>query len=322
MNKLPIFSVLGRAIGFVAGNLLTIVRLSWFPLLLLFAASYFVEKYLMENISGLVSIGTPQDKVGALGDQAFNVLYITWGFLLIQLVITAMVAVALHRIILFGERKPGTLILFSFGKVETLYVLMFIFYIVVIFAVFSIIGFTAALIVGTGSDLAGHIFNIVPNPRDPRSLYIVIAVGLIIFIPIIWFVARTYVLPPAIVATRRFALGDALGLTKGNVWRVIALNVLAVLFLVALGYAIVKVLPYDMVPPQWHLDTYTTGLQPLGTETIRMMQLQQENWILYTAINYVAAILSGAFGVGLMSHSYRALESADGEPQAAREEAA
>lgn len=321
MNKLPIFSVLGRAVGFVFGELLTIVRLSWFPLLLLFAASYFWQKYFFAQLTQTASAISVLNIVNT-PTGAGTMLLATWLFSLFQIVITAMVAVALHRIVLFGERKPGTLVLFSFGRAELLYVLMFFFYFIVIGGIFFVIGFSAAAILGTGRDLAGQFFSWMPNPRDPRAGYMFLAFALVVAIPVVWFVCRTYVLPPAIVATRRFALGEVWNLTKGNVWRIIALNVLAILFLLVVAFAILKFLPADMVPPAWHLDFYTAGTQPIGTETIKIMELQQENWILYMALNYAAAILMGAFGVGLMSHSYKALKSGDDSPETARESTA
>ena len=84
---------------------------------------------------------------------AFSVASLTT--LLLEGLALSVVAVRVHRIILFNDRRPGEYFAFPFGKTEILYVLMgapaFAFFI----ALFAVLVFgTATLLAAAGSNEA------------------------------------------------------------------------------------------------------------------------------------------------------------------------
>src|SRR5690349_427336 len=98
-RKLPIFDTIGEAYLFVGREFATIIGVSWLPLAITAIATYFADEY-----------------VALLGAK------------ILAVALSAIVAVALHRLILFGDRAPRTWfgvpwLNLRFGKVEALFAL-------------------------------------------------------------------------------------------------------------------------------------------------------------------------------------------------------
>src|SRR6187431_90345 len=93
-RKFPVFETAAAAFLFAWYEFATIVRLSWFPLLVASLAGYFATQRAALIATWLLSIAT-------------------W----------AVIAASLHRVILFGDRQPGTWLNLRFGKVEALFAL-------------------------------------------------------------------------------------------------------------------------------------------------------------------------------------------------------
>ena len=113
MNKLPVFRTAGRAIGFTLWNSFTIFRLAWLPISLLLAAQIGLSLYIMRlegetlhTLPNPVTVGLILERV-----LAFNL-----AFVVLQMIAFAAVAVSIHRVILFGDRRPGQYFNFAFGK--------------------------------------------------------------------------------------------------------------------------------------------------------------------------------------------------------------
>lgn len=212
MRHLPVFAIIGRAIWFVIANLFTLFRLTWLPLALLIAAQHGLAHALV-----LASPGVP-----------FEVLKETSGFatvvftaMVLQGLALSVVAVRVHRVILFDDRRRGEYFAFPFGWTEILYVLMG--------AITFTITITAFLVAFLGISYlfgamdTGTLSMWKPDrSTDPSFIgpqaFIVIATAFVV-----WVTLRLTVWPPTVVATGRFSLGEALRLSWGNAWALFAL---------------------------------------------------------------------------------------------------
>ena len=77
---------------------------------------------------------------------------------LFQFVLTTIVAVALHRIILLGERKPGQFIYLAFGKAELIFILLPV-------VGFILIGIPLFALTGAAAYLNAEFWRISQAPR-------------------------------------------------------------------------------------------------------------------------------------------------------------
>lgn len=227
MNKLPVFRTAGRAIGFTFYNGFTIFRLAWLPF-----TAYLVAQYALAFVI-ITSLGVPV--TGALNPFTVGVifgkaLFLNIANILLQALVVAAVAVSIHRVILFRDRREGNYFNFAFGKTEALYLLMGFISALIFLSVFA--AFFAPLIyLASGGDPVGAFKAVW---EDPKSLQKVIAFDMRIFgalyfvvwVILIYVSLRLAVWPPAVVATNRLSLGEAWGLTRGNVWRFVGAFVL------------------------------------------------------------------------------------------------
>src|SRR5262245_57166124 len=115
LYKVPVFETAGHAYRFLLNEAGTILRLSWFPLLVVTIVQYLAARAQFAAMRSAIETG---------GFKALSGLT-TWHWQLPSAIATflgtAVVAVALHRVILFGQREPGRLIHLAFGKVELLF---------------------------------------------------------------------------------------------------------------------------------------------------------------------------------------------------------
>jgi hypothetical protein len=267
MNKLPVFRTFGRAVGFTLWNFGTIFRLSWFPLALFIATNIAVGVYAQQVMLGNKPLVDPISIAKHIDDFVLlNVL-----MLILQAITFAAVAVSLHRVILFGDRKPGVWINFPFGRTEILFVVMALISGLIIFAILAVVLAPAFYFVA-GGDIPAFLGKIeewakdFPRDDTPKTdgggFAMLTTIGPLMFAYLIgWIVCiyvslRLVVWPPAIVATRRLSLGEAWRLSRGNVWRFIGLFFLVIspFYILVVGLAGASYWYYttkmhDMPPP-------------------------------------------------------------------------
>jgi hypothetical protein len=136
----------------------------------------------------------------------------------------------------------------------------------------------------------------------PQTTIIIGGAGFLAFILAIWMSLRLTLAPPALVAERRLAIGDAFRMTRGNVWRLIGLYIvtwIAVAVLVAIVMTIVLIPLIAVMPPQ------------PGDSQIEQLTFQRDALLVLTAINYFLTMILSAIGVALMSYSYKALKGVE-----------
>jgi hypothetical protein len=258
MNKLPVFQTISRAYAFVIAEAGTIFRLSWLPLLIAAAVQYAAVRSGLELIRAAVAGG--QTSVGR---------FTLWQALgtLIAMIGAAIVAVSIHRLALFGERKEGKWLNLQFGKVEFLFLVvpMLILMPLMVLFVLAFIG--------------GELF-------AAAVTFLLIIAGLYLFV-------RLALLFPLMVVEGRALFRQAWEMSKGNFWRLFGVLILGSLPLILLG-VLVGFLAGDP------LAVNPNSEDP--KEIIRQLEFSLTPVSLVT--NYVFTIIGSAIGVALLSFSY------------------
>src|SRR5258708_37076488 len=195
MASLPVLRTVGAAYRFLVRDFTTLVRLAWFPLLVLAVVQYLAAEATLDAVAGGPGgedqpVATPYDLV-------------QW---VVQIVVFAIVAVSLHRVILFGDRRPGQYIAFAFGRPE------------ILFAVLQVLAFVGYFVVGLAAAiaLAGHGLTLTaPPPLASLLAFVVIAVALT------FSLVRFAPLYPIAAAEKRLDFRQARQLTDVKFWRLL-----------------------------------------------------------------------------------------------------
>jgi hypothetical protein len=238
-RKLPGFEIAGAAFVFLARERWAILRLSWFPMLLATLAERFAE-----------------EQAGIIGSNFLTVA--AW----------AVIAVSLHRVILFGDRDPYTFLNVRFGKVQALFSILPIAYLVVT-TTMSALGLPTELHLKGGPAVV---------------MWIVFAV-------IIFLIARFCLVFPIAVVERRIDFAQAWLLSHGNVWRLIGVTLL-VIILAQMAYGL--------------LEQTIFAVQKVTPAAMSTEQFE-DSWLRLLVLDYPFSIALGALCVGILSFAYKAL---------------
>lgn len=316
MRKLPVFATLGNAIGFVFGSFLTIFRVSWLPFAVFFAVAAGAGMLVL-GLAYDVKLKEPNDFFGQLDKFVF-----VWVLLVIlQAIVTATVAVAIHRVILFGDRKTGDYFAFAFTKTELLFVVMATLWVLIVVAVITLfLAPAAALILQANTDLPARFRNFGAWPQElmklgdlpPATFLPLLASYGVAWIVLIWLLLRLFVWPPTIVATNRLSLGEAWRTTKGNAWHILGLIIVTVTFLWIVMAAVLAVmmatLGFPPMPP-------TPDAADVRALDEAMRQRIEQQFQGFGPAIFVGELLlniyATAFVVALVSFTYKALKGYD-----------
>jgi hypothetical protein len=238
-RKLPVRDTATEAYKFVWRERGTIVRLSWFPLLVAALAAFYAEHTVAVIAAKILAIAT-----------------------------SAVVAVALHRLILFGDHRPKAWLNLHFGKVEALFALLpFLFYA------------TIVLLDSLGVPLEWHL-------KGGPALVMIGVMSIVIF-----FLARFCLIFPIAVVERRFDFGQAWALSHGNVWRMVGVWILVSIPLL-MAFGIVQSLLLTMLK---------------FTPAAMTAQQFDGSLLEAVVLTYPTSIVFGALCVGILSYTYKAL---------------
>jgi hypothetical protein len=274
VHKLPVFATAGLAYQFLLREAGTILRLSWFPLLIVTIIQYFAMRAQFTAMRSAFESGN----VGAV-----NMNFPVWQWQIANIVVallgSAIVAVALHRVILLGDRKPGRFLYVALGKVELLFALLPIILMVPIIVV-SFLAF------GLGIMLL------------PKSASWVAFVGLfLMWLGAVFVLVRLALVLPIAVLEGRYKFGQSWSLTRGNFWRLVGLW-LVVLIPLLIILAIFSALTSPFA-----------GIETAASKkSISALFEQLDSFLVVQSIfGFVWAIVVGALGVAVLSYSYKAL---------------
>lgn len=315
--KLPVFQTFGNALGFAFSNFATCFRLAWLPFTLLFiteqVVGWFFRREFMQHLPT-----RPEDPRAIFQifiEQWDRIATIQFSILLLQALVIAAVAVSIHRVILFGDRKEGSLVNFSFGKTEFLYMLMATAYALVILTILS------SILVPTVYGLAGGDFqaffaqfrNFPDNMKQfvgSGQFGVLMFAYIAAWIVAAYFMIRLAVWPPSVVATGALSPSEPWQLMRGNVLRFVGLIILTGIFMWIVMAALLATFM-----SQGGLEAIK-GLQTLEHQNPQEMQENLLNAMHpYLPVIYVFGLMAYVFmtslGVALISYSYKALKGYD-----------
>jgi hypothetical protein len=320
MRKLPVWQTFANAAGFVAGNYFTLLRLTWLPFAALFAVTLLVMPYFTDEL--VRSIGPVRHDPTMIFRNIDKFLFVELALGLLQAIVVAAVAVAIHRVILFGDRREGQYFSFAFGWTELLYVTMAALSFLGALALMAVV-FAPAIALIAGGDIAGFFAQFKDFPTNIIAMVRSGAIGPLLFaylvgwIVLLYFFLRLSVWPPAVVATRRLALIQAWRLTEGNALRMLGLFMLAIvaLYVILIPFGIVAAA--FMFTHREAFDAMHDAGGPMEMQRMMRDAIGPYLPILATVQLLVYTAVTGMM-VALVSFAYKALSGvAANEPLAA-----
>ncbi|MCP4381868.1 MAG: hypothetical protein GY798_10745 [Hyphomicrobiales bacterium] len=274
MRKVPVLEVIKYAYRFLFGEFGTIVRLTWFPLLVIAIVGYAVG---YQTIEAQVSSGD-------FAQPSLNQLILSLIGWVVSAAGYAMVAVALHRVILFNDRKHGTFLLFSFKRTEWLFVA---FGLLAIVAIFVAVIFVAGFGLGTGvAEASPSFFGIIIVVLTLGGMYLYV---------------RLWPLYPVMAVEKQLNFKRAFDLSRGNFWRLFGVSILGVLPLVVVILAIQSIVASPMTAiaqeaaQAGNVRAFGDALQSLNT--------------LNSVAMYFFSIIGTGLSIPLICYAYKALRN-------------
>jgi len=295
VKKLPVLTILSRTFGFLLGDLPTILRLSWLPLAIAAGVSFYLGGQAIDAI--VAAKGDPSAGAGA--PQA-DLLAGTISF-----VANAIVVVALLRVVLYGDRKPGWPAWISLGVTEGRFMLVYV--LLVIAAIAGVIG--TALIFSLFAAVAVQV---------PGLQLIVEMVAFGLLVGAVWVMSKLYLVPAVVVAENTLGVERAWALMRGNAMRMFIILLLAYLPLAIVGVMLtLAILGADM-PPAPDFALLASGkLKPEEAQKLieawqtGLLAAARLHWTELAVLNYIGAIIGASLVAGITGNAY--LELA-GEP--------
>lgn len=300
VQELPIVGVLGRTIAFVVVNLWTLFRLTWLPLSLLLATQI-GQIYLMLRQVGDVPFASV--------NGVYTFFWFVWTSTILQTIAFTAVAVQVHRVVLFNERRPGHYFSFPFGWTEVRYVVMGILSSIFLFVPISIAAYAYYAYKMNVVEAAMVALIAAPSvPLTPAQGMINIAIIAVVVIFMIWLTLRLSLWPPAVVANNRLALGDAWRTTRGNVLPLLLMFIVGYILL-AVVLAIIQV-AFVMYAPMEFAVPGATPKNPKMKDVFANAYgaLLGPNAIL---MQFITQFVTTTTAVAILSFAYKALKGAD-----------
>lgn len=298
MNKIPVFGTVSRAYGFLLGDFATIVRLTWAPLLAAAALQYFYGGEIMQAALQTVQSSDPTRMMDHMPAQ----------FLLgiAQFVAGIIALVALLRVVILGDRKPGLFVYFWFGTAEIRLVVVTI--LLIVAATAGMIG--AVIVLGILGAIAAHV---------PVLGVLLGIAGIVLFFVILWAALRLSLIAPVIVAESGLGVERSWALMRGN-----ALRMFFILLLTFIPLAIISVLIFTamlgadfpafpnllaLMKPAGSDPQSSTAAQEAISEAMKHWQsalfaAYSKHWTEINVFGFVYSLLSTALGAGVTGTAY------------------
>jgi hypothetical protein len=288
VKKLPVLAILSRTFGFLLGDLPTIVRLSWLPLAIAAGISFYLGGQAIDAI--VAAKGNPSAGAGA--PQA-DLLAGTISF-----VTNAIVVVALLRVVLYGDRKPGWPAWISLGITEGRFMLVYI--LLVIAGIAGVIG--TVLIFSLFAAAAAQV---------PGMALVIDMVAFGLLVGVVWVMVKLYLVPAVVVAENTLGVERAWALMRGNAFRMFVILLVAYVPLAIMGVMLsLAILGADM-PPAPDFTLLASGkLKPEDAQKMieawqtGLLAAARMHWTEFAILNYVGAIIGAALVAGIAGNAY------------------
>ena len=302
MNKVPVMATVSRAYGFLLGDFGTIFRLAWAPLML---------------GAGLSFVFAPQ-AIDAMiqhnGDPTVQMQYAPMQFLIgvAAFVGAVMATIALLRIVIYGDRKPGLFAYLWLGGAEFRLIAVTILLIVA-----AIAGMIGTVLVFA---LLGALAAAIP------ALGIVVGLGAVLILPVLlWVIVRLSLVAPVVVAENSLGVERSWALTKGNglrlflayVLTLVPLGIVSLLVMLALLGSDFPALPsFPVLSGSKDAESTRTAMEAFG-KAMEVWQLAltkaiRLHWVEFSVLGFVGNLIQTALMAGVQGNAYTALA---GEPR-------
>ncbi len=296
MSKIPVMGTVSRAYGFLLGDIGTIVRLAWAPLLIGSALSYVYGPQIMD-----AAIKNQSDPAAALAQAPAQFL-----IGIVSFVTGIMATVALLRVVIQGDRKPGLFVYLWFGGAEMRLVIVTILLGIALIAA----GIGIALVLA----LLGGLAAAVP------AMGAIVGIAAFALVPLmIWVFLRLSLISAVVVAENNLGVERSWQLMAGN-----ALRMLLVLIMTFLPYVILAcIAAYTILgndfPPFPKLPAMGGADANVANEGAEAFRKGMETWQLglnkalrahieeLTVLGFIGNLISTALAAGVFGNAYNAI---------------
>ncbi len=293
MSKIPVMGTVSRAYGFLLGDIGTIVRLAWAPLLIGSALSYVYGPQIMD-----AAIHNQTDPAAAMAQAPAQFLLGIVGF-----VTGIMATVALLRVVIQGDRKPGLFVYLWFGGAEMRLVIVTILLGIALVAA----GIGIALVLA----LLGGLAAVVP------ALGVLVGIAAFALVPLmIWVFLRLSLISAVVVAENNLGVERSWQLMAGNVLRMLLVVIMTFLPYVILACIAAYMILGNDFPPLPKFPAMGGADANAGAEAFRK---GMEAWQLglnkalrahieeLTVMTFISNVISTALAAGVFGNAYNAI---------------
>jgi len=278
MHDLPVIATTRAAYGLVLRELPTILRLSWATLVVV----ALVEYLLARTVLGQMGSALGRSDIVAAAAIARDPLWLAIKFGA-DAIGTAIVAVAIHELVLFDDRKDGQYLYLAFGRRH---------------ALFALLGVAWAAI-------TVPFATIVISPFGEPTSGLAPFFATLAFVVAIYVAIRLWPVLPIIIVRDRFDLAAAWTMTRSRFWSLLALAVLG-----SIPIGLVALMVDSVLPPFDSLMDAITGprvrMPTLGDATNAVRRAQTWLWV-RALFDFATSIVYTAIAVALISYAYKAL---------------
>jgi hypothetical protein len=285
MHDLAVVETTLSAYRFLARELASVARLSWAAFLVVALAQYAISRMVLAQMASALDTGD----VVAAAAVAHHPAWLALKFAA-NVVGTGIVAVALHELILFGDRKSGQYVLFACGRRE---------------ALFMLLAFALSAVVLPFMTFAVSPFG------EPTSGLAAFGATLALIVAL-YLAVRLWPMFPIIVLTGRLALARAWDLTRNRFW-----SLLGIMLLGSIPIGIMALVIDSSWPSFDTLMDAITGprqSEPSAAEAAAAVARAEDWLIMRVVLDFLASIVSTAVTVALISHAYLRLTGGRLEP--------
>jgi hypothetical protein len=295
VNKIPVVGTISKAYGFLIGEFLTILRLTWAPLLAEALVQYYFGPVTLEATIKAMQTDD-QTRMMSVGPLPFLLG-------IVVVVVNVMVLVALLRVVVSGDRKPGLFIYAWFGSAELR---------IIAVALLLGVGFAVAMV---GAMIALVVLGMVATALPVVGIVVVLAcIGLIV--ALIWAAMRLSLVGPVIVAESGLGVERSWQLMRGNALRMFGIW-LATVLPISIVAGIVSTMFYGADMPafpdltgMWNashgdLKEFAQAFsQAMKPYQIAVAQAQLKHWLEICVFGFVTTMISTALYAGSTGSAY------------------
>lgn len=291
LSKIPVFATVSRTYGFLLGEAGTIFRLAWAPILIATGLNYLYGGQAIDAVLLAKNTGAS----GAQFDQTDFLLGV-FGFLA-----NVMVIVALLRVVIFGDRKPGLAVYLWFGATELRLVGVYVLLVV------------AAVAAVMGAGLALSLFAALATAIPGLAIVVPLAFAALV-IGLIWIALKLMIIPAVVVAENSLGVERSWALMHGNALRMFLVLVMTYIPIgIAGALVLMAILGNDMTPfPEFQAlasgkltpDEVRQGVDLWQLGLLKAMRM---HWVEISIMNFIGGIIGAALVAGVTGNAYTAL---------------